>query len=90
MALVSFYQSSYAIELEQSSYVISLSYEPLCLFIHTMYMIRLGSKMRWRFIVPSGMPNFYACRSIGSKSWGDLGNFYVRGHGAWVYGDLQL
>ena len=47
MTLLLFYQSTYAIELEQSSYVISLAYESLCLIIHTTYMIRLRSKLRW-------------------------------------------
>ena len=55
------YQCSYAYELEQSSYVISLAYESLCLIIHTTYMIRLRSKLRWQFVVPSGRPLSYAC-----------------------------
>jgi len=61
MTLILFYQSTYDIELEQSSYVISLAYRTLCLFIHTTYMIRLRPKMRWWFVVPSDSPKSYAC-----------------------------
>ena len=40
------YQYSYVIELEQSSYVIHLAYETLCLNFHTTYMIRPRPKFR--------------------------------------------
>ena len=48
-------------ELEQSSYVMNLAYRTLYLIIHTMYMERIRSKLRCRFIVPSGLPKSYAC-----------------------------
>ena len=90
MFLFLFYQSSYAIELELSSYVIHLTYETSCLIVHTTYMFRLRPKLRWRFVVPSGMPKFYACRSVGVRVLGDLGSFFVCGHGARIHGNLQI
>jgi hypothetical protein len=68
MTLLLFYQSTYAIELEQSSFVISLAYRALCLIFHVTYMFRLRSELRWRFAVPLGVPKSYACRSIGLES----------------------
>ena len=81
--LLSFYQYSCAIELEYSFHVIILTYElaysfyamsltcrTLCLNIHITFMIRSRAKLRWRFVVPSGLPMSYACRSIGSESQG--------------------
>ena len=40
------YQYGYVIELEQSSYVIRLSYETLCLIFHTTYMFRPRPRLR--------------------------------------------
>ena len=45
--LLSYYQYSYAYEIELSSYVISLAYRTLCLIFHTIYMVRLRPKLRW-------------------------------------------
>jgi hypothetical protein len=58
--LLSFYQYSGAIELEYtfhviiltyelaySFYVMNLTYKTLCLIIHTTYMIRIRTKLRW-------------------------------------------
>ena len=72
--LLSFYQYSCAIELEYSFHVIILTYElaysfyvmnltskTLYLIIHTTYMIRIKTKLRWRFVIPSGLPMSYAC-----------------------------
>jgi hypothetical protein len=61
MFLLSFYLSGYNIELEQSSYDISLAYRNFCLNIHTTYMVRIRTKLRWWFVVPLGLPKFYAC-----------------------------
>ena len=93
--LLSSYKYSCAIELDYSFHVIILTYElaysfyvmsltckTLCLIIHTTYMIRVRTKMRWWFIVPSGVPMSYACQSIGTESQGDVGSFYVIGRGA--------
>ena len=83
IALFSYYQYSYAYELDYSSHVIILTYElayslcvmiltcaTLCLTIHMTCMLRIRAKLRWRFIMPSGMPMSYACRSVGSGSRG--------------------
>ena len=72
--LLSYYQYRLAYELEYSSFVMFLAYElaysfyvmnlayiTLCLTIHITYMIRVRAKLRWRFIVPSGLPMSYAC-----------------------------
>ena len=71
MFLLSSYQYSYyAYELEQSSYVMNLACRTLCLIVHTTYMISLRPRLRWRFVMPSGLPVSYACRSVGSESGG--------------------
>jgi hypothetical protein len=57
-----------AYELAYSFDVMSLAYMSLCLIIHITYMIRIRAKLRWWFIVPSGLPMSYACQSIGSES----------------------
>jgi hypothetical protein len=70
------YHYSHTYELEHSLYVMILAYElaysfcvmrleymTLCLIIHIIYMIRNRAKLRWRFILPSGVPMSYACRS---------------------------
>ena len=80
--LLSFYHSS-AYELEYSFHIMILAYElayslcvmiltcaTLCLIIYITCMIRSRAKLRWRFVIPSGLPMSYACRSIGSESWG--------------------
>jgi hypothetical protein len=57
-----------AYELAYSFDVMSLAYMSLCLIIHITYMIRIRAKLRWWFIVRSGLPMSYACQSIGSES----------------------
>jgi hypothetical protein len=72
--LLSFFQYSCTYKLEYSFHVIILTYElaysfyvmsltckTLCLNIHITCMIRIRAKLRWRFIVPSGVPMSYAC-----------------------------
>ena len=75
-------------ELAYSFYAMSLTCRTLCLTIQITYMIRSRAKLRWRFIVPSGLPMSYACRSIGSESQGDVGSFLIHERGAQVHGSL--
>jgi hypothetical protein len=57
-----------AYELEYSSYVMNLAFRTLCLTFHTIYMMRIRSKLRWQFVMPSGVLMSYACQSIWSES----------------------
>ena len=96
--LPSYFQYSSAYELEYSFHVIIMTYEltysfyamrvtcrTLCLIIHITYMSRIRAKLRWWFIVPSGVPKSFTYRSIGSGTQGDFGSFCIRKHGAWVW-----
>jgi hypothetical protein len=98
IALFLFYQYSCAYELEYSFHVIILTYElaygfyvmslacrTLCLIFHAIYMRKNRVMLRWRFIMPSGVPKSFTCRSVGSESQGDLGSFCVIGCGARVH-----
>ena len=84
--LLSYFQYSSAYELEYSFHVIIMTYElaysfyamsltcrTLCLIIHIIYMSRIRAKLRWRFIVPLGVPMSYDCRSVGSEPRGGRG-----------------
>jgi hypothetical protein len=97
---LAYLQYNNAYELDYSSHVIIMIYElayslyamiltcrTLCLIIHITYMSRIRAKLRWRFIMPSGVPMFFTCRYVGSGTRGDLGSFCVRKHGAWVWRD---
>ena len=99
-AMLSYYNYSHTYELEYSYCVMILIYElvqnlcvmriahlTLCLNNHITYIIGIRAKLRWWFIVPSGVPNFFTCRSVGSGTRGDLGSFYIRKRGAWVWRD---
>jgi hypothetical protein len=66
--LSSLHQYSFTYEIELSSYVLCLAYRTLCLIIHISYMSKVRAKLRWWFVVPSGLSVSYACRSIGSES----------------------
>jgi hypothetical protein len=79
--MFSYHSYSSAYELDYSSCVMIMIYElvyslcvmiltcsTLCLIIHITYMSRIRAKLRWWFIVPSGVPMSYACRSVGSES----------------------
>ena len=90
MFLLSFHHYSCVYELEQSPYVICLTYRTLCLNVHTTFMVRIRAKLRWRFVVPLGLPMSYACRYVGSESQGDMGSFLVHRHGARVHGNLWI
>ena len=72
-------------ELAFSLYVMILTCRTLCLIIHMTYMSRIRAKLRWRFIMPSGVPKFFTYRSVGSGTRGNLGSFCVRKHGDWVW-----
>ena len=74
-------------ELEYNFYVMRLAYMTLCLTIHIINIIGIRAKLRWQFIVPSGVPKSFTHRSVGSESRGDLGSFCVREHGARVWRD---
>ena len=93
--LLSYYQYSCAIELDYSLhviivtreltysfYVMSLTCRTLCLIIHMTCMIRSRAKLKWRFIIPLGLPISFTCRSIGSGTQGDMGSFFVHRRGA--------
>ena len=42
----------------------------LCLTTHITYIIEIRAKLRWRFIVPSGVPKYFTRRSVGSGTQG--------------------
>jgi hypothetical protein len=46
-------------ELVQSLSVIRLAHLTLCLNNHITYIIKIRDQLRWRFIVPSVVPNFF-------------------------------
>ena len=75
-------------ELVYSLYVMRVAHLTLCLNTHITYIIRIRAKLRWRFIVPLGVPKFFTCRSIGSWTQGDLGSFCIRKRGAWLWRDM--
>ena len=98
IVMISYHLYSIAYELEYSCLVIIMIYElayslyvmiltclTLCSTIHMTYMSRSRAKLRWRFIVPLGMPKFFTYRSVGSGTQGDLVSFHVIGRGARVY-----
>jgi len=81
IVMLSYHLYSSANELEYSFHVIIMIYElvyslcvmiltcrTLCLIIYITYMSRIRAKLRWQFIMPSGAPMFYACRSVGLES----------------------
>jgi hypothetical protein len=42
-------------------------------------MSRSRGKLRWRFIVPSGLPISFTYQSVGPGTQGDMGSFLVHG-----------
>jgi hypothetical protein len=74
-------------KLVQSLCVMRVAYLTLCLNNHITYIIRIRANLRLWFIVPSGVPKFFTYQSVGSGSQGDLGSFYIRKRGAWVWRD---
>jgi hypothetical protein len=98
----SFHHSS-AYELDYSFHVIFLTYElvyslyimiltcaTLCLTMHMTCMSRSKARLRLWFVIPSGLSMSYAYQCVGSKSRGDMGSFFVHGHGAQVHRNLQI
>jgi hypothetical protein len=55
-------------ELAYSLWIMIMTRSTLCLTFHTICVMRSRAKLRWRFVVPLGMPMSYACRSVGSES----------------------
>ena len=101
--MLSYHKYSSAYELDYSFHVIILTYElayslyvmiltcsTLCLTIHMTCMSRSRARLRWWFIVPSGLPISYACRSVGLESRGDMGSFFLHGRGARVHGNFRI
>jgi hypothetical protein len=54
-------------ELAYSLWIMIMTCLTLCLIFHTICMMRSRAKLRWRFVMPLGMPMSYACRSVGSE-----------------------
>jgi hypothetical protein len=48
-------------ELAYSLWIMIVTCSTLCLTFHTICMMRIRAKLRWRFVVPSGKPVSYAC-----------------------------
>jgi hypothetical protein len=48
-------------ELDYSFYSMISSYRTLYLNFHAIYMMRIRTKLRWRLVIPLGMPMSYAC-----------------------------
>jgi hypothetical protein len=74
-------------ELVQSSCVMRVAYLTLCLTNHITCIAGIRVKLRWWFIVSSGVPKFFTYRSVGSGTWGNLGSFYICKRGVWVWRD---
>jgi hypothetical protein len=62
-----------AYELAKSPHVMFMLHMMLCLDVHIMFMNRNRMVLGWWFIMPSGTPKSFTCRSIGSRTVGDLG-----------------
>jgi hypothetical protein len=103
IVMLPYLQYSSAYEVEYSCLVIIMIYElayslcvmiltcsTLCLIIHMTCMRRSRARLRWWFVVPSGLPMSNACRSVGSESQRDMGSFFVHGCGARVHGNLRI
>ena len=74
-------------ELVNSLYVMRVAYMTLYLNTHITYIIGIIAKLKWRFIVPLGVPKFFTYRSVGSGTWGDLGRFCICKCDAWIWRD---
>jgi hypothetical protein len=68
-----------AYELAYSPHVMFILYMIQCFHVHTIFMKRNRFMLRWWFIMLSGMPKFFTCRSVGLETVGDLGGRYVAG-----------
>ena len=74
-------------ELVQGLCVMRIAHLTLCLNNHITYIIGIRAKLRWRFIMLSGVPKFFIYRSVGSGTQGDSGSFCICKSGAWVWRD---
>ena len=74
-------------ELVQSLCVMRIGHLTLCLNNHITYIIGIRAKLRWPFIMPSGVPKFFTYRSIRSRTQGNLGSFCIRKCGSWAWRD---
>ena len=70
-------------ELDYSLHVMRLAYMTLCLIIHKINMIRGRVKLRWWFIMPSGVLKPDTCQSVGLESWVDLSILFIHQRGSW-------
>ena len=77
-------------ELAYSFYVMNLTCRTLCLIFHAMNMHKNRVMLRWRFIMPSGVPKYFTCQSVVSESRGDMGSFCIIGRGARVHRDRWM
>ena len=77
-------------ELAYSLFVMILTCSTSCLIIHMICISR--SRARDGVMVRRcfGFANMLACQSVGLESRGDIGSFFVHGHGARVQGNLQI
>jgi hypothetical protein len=71
-------------ELVQSLCVMRIAHLTLCLNNHITCIIGIRAKLKWRFIVPSGVSKFFTYRSVGSGTQEDLDSFCIRKRGAWL------
>jgi hypothetical protein len=85
MILTCSYDMILAYELDYSFYARVLSYKTLCLNIHIICLLGFRAKYKWWFIMPSGAPKFFTCRSVGWRTTRDLGGHYIHRRGARVY-----
>jgi hypothetical protein len=73
-------------ELAYSLDVMILTCLTSCLNIHMTSMSRSRVRLRWRFVVSSGLSISFICQSVGSGTRGGICSFFVHGHGARVHG----
>jgi hypothetical protein len=62
----------------------------LCLSYHITCITGIRVKLRWWFIMSSGVPKFFTYRSVGSRSRGNLGSFCIHKRDAWVWRNRWL
>jgi hypothetical protein len=77
-------------ELAYSLCVMILTCSSLFFIVHRIHMNRRRTRVRVMVCCSFGFAHILACRSIGLGSWGDMGSFFVHGHGARVHRNLQI
>jgi hypothetical protein len=101
--LLSYHSYSSAYELDYSFHVIIIIYElayslgvmiltcsTSCFNIHMTCMSRSRARVEVTVRRSFGFAHILACQSVGLESRGNMGSFLVHGHGARVYGNLQI